>query len=119
MDIERRRAMTSIVQADPSALTTPSTEKRVQGAPASSKKKKKSKGKSVPFSAMSMTGMPAERNDSNSRHDSPAPKRRRAHYTPISGGIDQSSQLALDPSWQTIIAFRTSFGKGFQRVLDG
>ena len=118
MDIERRRAMTSIVQADPSALTTPTTEKRAQGAPASSKKKKRSKGKSVPF-AMSMTGIPAERNDSNSRHDSPAPKRRRAHYTPIHGGIDQTSQLALDPSWQTIIAFRTSFGKGFQRVLDG
>jgi len=32
--------MTSIVQADPSALTTPSTEKRVQGAPASSRKRK-------------------------------------------------------------------------------
>ena len=49
----------------------------------------------------------------------PTPKRRKSR-APHSA--DTSFAHAMDlrsPAWQTIVAFRTSFGKGFNRVLDG
>ncbi|WFD22130.1 hypothetical protein MEQU1_000792 [Malassezia equina] len=49
----------------------------------------------------------------------PTPKRRKARGPHT---VDSSFAHAMDlrlPAWQTIVAFRTSFGKGFNRVLDG
>lgn len=49
----------------------------------------------------------------------PTPKRRKSRAP---HATDTSFAHAMDlrsPAWQTIVAFRTSFGKGFNRVLDG
>lgn len=56
-----------------------------------------------------------------------APRRRRERTsgggTPISGAGTPNkrhkSQHSAPSLWESIVAFRTSFGKGFNRVLDG
>ncbi|WFD26481.1 hypothetical protein MNAN1_001464 [Malassezia nana] len=52
-------------------------------------------------------------------HHTPTPKRRKPR-SPHHADASMAHALDLHSSaWQTIVAFRTSFGKGFNRVLDG
>jgi len=97
--------MTSIVPGEPHSAPAPNTAKKVQAIPANLKKKK---SKISPTNNMTTPG--------DSRQVSPVAKRRKSqHAQPIH---DSSLTMAMDSTWQTILAFRTSFGKGFQRVLD-
>ena len=104
----------SIVPADRSvAVTAQTSSPQVNKSP--SKKRNSAKG---PKSTTPMPPTPSASAPAGEHTASPMPKRRKSRGpTHSDTGFNNPLDLRT-PMWQTIVAFRTSFGKGFNRVLD-